>query len=66
MIRIGVSEQALLLHNWIYGLSYLISFLPMYMRRVPQEEQMMLDTFGEQYQEYMRSTGRVIAKRRIN
>lgn len=58
--------QALLLHNWIYGLSYLISFLSMYIRRVPQEEQMMLDTFGEQYQEYMRSTGRVIPKRRIN
>jgi protein-S-isoprenylcysteine O-methyltransferase Ste14 len=54
--------QALLLHNWIYGLSYCISFLPMYLLRVPQEEQMMLDTFGEQYQEYMTRTGRVIPK----
>lgn len=54
--------QALLLHNWIYGLSYVISFLLMYLLRVPQEEQMMLDTFGEQYQEYMTRTGRVYSK----
>jgi protein-S-isoprenylcysteine O-methyltransferase Ste14 len=54
--------QALLLHNWIYGLSYLVSFVPMYLMRVPQEEQMMLDAFGEQYREYMSSTGQVIPK----
>lgn len=54
--------QALLLHNWVYGLSYLVSFLPMYIMRVPQEEQMMLDTFGEQYQDYITRTGRVIPK----
>jgi protein-S-isoprenylcysteine O-methyltransferase Ste14 len=52
--------QALVVHNWIYGLSYIVSFLPMYLLRVPQEEQMMLDTFGEQYQEYIARTGRVI------
>lgn len=54
--------QALLLHNWICGLSYLISFLPMYLYRVPQEEQMMLDTFGEQYRQYIERTGRVLPK----
>lgn len=54
--------QALLLHNWICGLSYLVSFLPMYLFRVPQEEQMMMDTFGEQYQEYIARTGRVLPK----
>ena len=54
--------QALLLHNWICGLSYLVSFLPMYLFRVPQEEQMMMDTFGEQYQEYIAHTGRVLPK----
>ncbi|NMF67192.1 protein-S-isoprenylcysteine O-methyltransferase [Brasilonema octagenarum] len=54
--------QALLLHNWIYGLSYIVSFVPMYLKRVPQEEQMMLDTFREQYQDYMSGTGRVIPK----
>jgi protein-S-isoprenylcysteine O-methyltransferase Ste14 len=54
--------QVLLLHNWIYGLSYLVSFVPMYFRRIRQEEQMMIDTFGEQYQNYMTQTGRVIPK----
>lgn len=54
--------QALLLHNWIYGLFNIISFLPMYIMRVPQEEQMMLDTFGEQYRDYMSRTGRLIPK----
>lgn len=54
--------QILLLHNWIYGLSYIISFLPMYFLRISQEEQMMIDTFGEQYRDYMTHTGRVIPK----
>jgi protein-S-isoprenylcysteine O-methyltransferase Ste14 len=34
----------------------------MYLLRIPQEEQMMIDTFGEEYQEYMSRTGRVIPK----
>ncbi|OUL23547.1 protein-S-isoprenylcysteine O-methyltransferase [Nostoc sp. 106C] len=54
--------QALLLHNWIYGLFNILSFLPMYFLRVYQEEQMMLDTFGEKYRNYMSCTGRVIPK----
>lgn len=54
--------QALLLQNWICGLSYLISFLPMYLYRVPQEEQMMLDTFKEQYRQYIEHTGRILPK----
>ncbi|WP_318781235.1 hypothetical protein [Amazonocrinis nigriterrae] len=52
----------LLLQNWLCGLSYLLAFLSMYLVRVPQEEQMMIDTFGEQYQEYATRTGRVIPK----
>jgi len=54
--------QVLLLHNWIHGLSYLVSFVPMYFLRIRQEEQMMMDMFGEQYQDYMTRTGRVIPK----
>ena len=54
--------QALLLHNWIAGFSYLASFVPMYVLRVPQEEQMMLDTFGDRYRAYMAQTGRIIPK----
>src|SRR5690606_32499925 len=52
--------QALLLSNWIAGFGGIVAFGVMYFLRVPKEEQMMLDRFGEQYQRYMESTGRVI------
>jgi protein-S-isoprenylcysteine O-methyltransferase Ste14 len=52
--------QALLLQNWIAGLVNLASFLPMYLLRVPCEEQMMLEHFGEEYLLYMNQFGRVI------
>jgi len=32
----------------------------MYVLRVPREEQMMLEQFGEAYRVYMNQTGRVI------
>jgi len=52
--------QALLLQNWIAGWASLFLFLPMYVLRVPREEQMMLEQFGEAYRVYMNQTGRVI------
>jgi protein-S-isoprenylcysteine O-methyltransferase Ste14 len=54
--------QALLLQNWIAGLGGLISFLPLYLLRVPREEQMMLEHFGEPYREYMGRTGRFLPR----
>jgi protein-S-isoprenylcysteine O-methyltransferase Ste14 len=54
--------QALLLQNWIAGLGGLVGFLPMYLLRVPREEQMMLEHFGEAYRLYMSRTGRVIPR----
>jgi len=54
--------QALLLHNWIAGLAGLAAFFPLYTVRVPQEEQLMLDQFGEEYQAYMASTGRIFPR----
>ena len=50
--------QALLLQNWLAGLGGLLSFIPIYLMRVPREEQMMIDHFGDQYRDYMRKTGR--------
>ena len=52
--------QALLIHNWIAGLSSLIVLLPMYSLRVRREEKLMLEQFGEEYRLYMSRTGRVI------
>lgn len=54
--------QPLLLHNWIAGFAHLVLFAPVYLLRVPREEQMMLDHFGEEYREYMERTGRVIPR----
>jgi protein-S-isoprenylcysteine O-methyltransferase Ste14 len=54
--------QALLLHNWIAGPAGLVCFLPLYLMRVPREEQMMFDHFGAAYRAYITRTGRVIPR----
>ena len=54
--------QALLLQNWIAGWASLVMFMPLYLLRVPREERMMLDEFGEEYRAYMDRTGRVIPR----
>ena len=50
--------QAMLLGNWIAGLSFLLLQLPLYIVRIPKEEQMLSAHFGDQYREYMHRTGR--------
>ena len=57
-----VIAQPLLLPNWIAGFLNLLVFIPFYFLRVKAEEQMMLDSFGTQYQEYMKRTGGVLPK----
>jgi protein-S-isoprenylcysteine O-methyltransferase Ste14 len=54
--------QILLLPNWIAGFASLVAFLPLYFLRVPKEEQMMLDNFGQEYRDYMQRTGRVLPR----
>jgi protein-S-isoprenylcysteine O-methyltransferase Ste14 len=54
--------QPLLLQNWIAGWAGLLLFLPLYLLRVPHEEQMMLERFGEAYRAYMSRTGRVVPR----
>jgi protein-S-isoprenylcysteine O-methyltransferase Ste14 len=54
--------QALMLANWIAGPACLVLFLPLYLVRVPREERMMLDHFGDEYQAYMSRTGGVIPR----
>lgn len=57
-----VIAQPLLLQNWIAGFSGLLVFIPFYFLRVKAEEQMMLDSFSTQYQEYMKTTGRILPR----
>ena len=52
--------QALLLPNWIAGLSGLVGFGSLFFGRVGREEEMMLRAFGEEYRTYMARTARVV------
>lgn len=54
--------QVLMLHNWIAGYSFLIVVVPHYLMRVNNEEQMMLEQFGEEYRAYMERTRRIIPR----
>lgn len=56
--------QALLLPNWIAGWASLVTFLPLYLSRVPNEERMMRDHFGAAYAEYCAQTGRIVPRLR--
>lgn len=54
--------QGLPLHNWLAGWYGLVAFGIMYFVRVPREEAMMREFFGEEYLNYMRRTGRVFPR----
>jgi len=57
MLALG---QALLLANWIVGLAGLAGFAALFFLRVHKEERMMIDTFGDEYRQYMGRTKRII------
>ena len=54
--------QGLLLANWLAGWSGLVATSLMFMLRMPREEKMMSDTFGEDYRRYMARTGRLFPR----
>jgi protein-S-isoprenylcysteine O-methyltransferase Ste14 len=54
--------QLLLLQNAIAGPSFLVASIPLYAARIPREEEMMLDQFGEEYRRYVERTGRFIPR----
>ncbi|MHB0859532.1 MAG: protein-S-isoprenylcysteine O-methyltransferase [Anaerolineae bacterium] len=56
--------QALLLPNWIGGLAGLVTLLPVHVLRVPREERMMREHFGEAYHKYSERTGGAIPRLR--
>lgn len=61
-IWIWVIAQFLITSNWTVGLSGLIPWSILYFIRVPNEEKMMEEEFGEEYLKYMEQTGRVLPK----
>jgi protein-S-isoprenylcysteine O-methyltransferase Ste14 len=48
---------ALVTANWVFVVTA-VAVIGGMMARVPREEQMMLDEFGEEYRVYMERTGR--------
>ncbi len=56
--------QGLLLANWLAGWSALAAVGLMCVLRIPREEQMMCETFGEDYRRYMARTGRLFPRSR--
>jgi protein-S-isoprenylcysteine O-methyltransferase Ste14 len=54
--------HSLLSANWIVAGANIIAVTAMYLARVRDEEQMMIDQFGDEYRAYMSRTGRLIPK----
>jgi protein-S-isoprenylcysteine O-methyltransferase Ste14 len=52
----------LMLHNWIAGFAFLFFSMVQYWSRIGAEERMMIEQFGEQYENYIKHTGRIIPR----
>jgi protein-S-isoprenylcysteine O-methyltransferase Ste14 len=52
--------QALVISNWVAGLSNLVAFVVLFALRVDPEERMMAEQFGNEYAAYMARTKRLI------
>jgi len=59
---IYVLSLGLLSSNILILVSGFMTWTLLYVVRVPDEEKMMIDEFGEQYKQYMKETGRIIPK----
>ena len=52
--------QMLALPNWVVGPSYLVAFGLLFVFRVVAEERMMRERFGDEYDQYIRRTKRLV------
>lgn len=57
--------QVLMLGNWVAGPAGLVAVLLVQLVRIPREEQMMIEHFGEEYRRYMETTGGVFPRLRL-
>jgi protein-S-isoprenylcysteine O-methyltransferase Ste14 len=56
----SIVARALVLQNWVAGPAGAASFLPLYVLRMPREERMMLEPFGDRNRAYLGRTDRVV------
>jgi protein-S-isoprenylcysteine O-methyltransferase Ste14 len=61
-IWLMVVAQAMILPNYVAGISGLLPFAILYFSRVSREERMMSESFGSDYEEHRRNTGRLFPK----
>jgi hypothetical protein len=61
-LLLWAAGQPLLLHNWLAGWSGAVAVVLVWLIRVPREEALMLDAFGEEYERYRARTGRFIPR----
>ena len=54
--------QGFVLSNYFLGIFGVLTWATLYFVRVSNEEKMMLDTFGEEYEKYIENTGRLFPK----
>ncbi len=57
-------SQGMLLQNWFVGWAVVPAFAAMYFIRMPREERLMVETFGDDYRRYTRQTGRLFPRLR--
>ena len=57
---IGVVGSWLISSNWIVGIVAFVTWSILYFIRLPDEEKMMIEQFGQQYKDYMKTTKRII------
>lgn len=55
-------SQAFLLDNLVAGPAALVAFAPLYFVRVPREERLMIETFGDDYRRTIATTGRLMPR----
>lgn len=59
---IWVVVQGVVLANWLVLVFGTVAWGLLYFLRVPKEEEMLIVEFGDEYREYVKTTGRVIPK----
>ncbi|MCD4847393.1 MAG: isoprenylcysteine carboxylmethyltransferase family protein [Candidatus Aegiribacteria sp.] len=59
-IWIWVICQWLVLSNWIVGIVGVLAWTILYIIRIPEEEKMMIEEFGQQYEDYITRSKRII------
>ena len=62
-IWISALTQPLLIHNWVAGFLVVPAFAAMWLIRVPNEEALMRQRFGDAWDAYCAQAGQLLPKR---